>query len=86
MSTSQTHVQLKQVGVESQSRCLSGHLYTSLKYLIILKNKDSDDLMKRLLNEYKEGKAYRYFTGEWVKDIFYHEVHEKSDKCIMKAS
>ena len=41
--------------------------------------------MERLLNEYKVGKAYRYFTAEWVKEIFYHNINSKSDKCVIKA-
>ena len=37
------------------------------------KLKNSDDcinLTKRMLNEYKEGKAYRYFTDGWLKEVF----------------
>ena len=50
-----------------------------------LNRKNPQDLMKRLLNEYKEGKAYRYFSGKWVKEIYYHYISEKSDKCMLKA-
>ena len=35
-----------------------------------LKTKTSSELMKHLINEYKEGKAYRYFTCKWVKEVF----------------
>ncbi|KAH3817671.1 uncharacterized protein LOC127882165 [Dreissena polymorpha] len=44
------------------------------------------DLIRRVVNEYKEGKAYRYFTGEWVKEVFYHDISEISDKCVFKSS
>lgn len=50
-----------------------------------LNGKNSQDLMIRLLNEYKEGKAYRYFSDEWVKEIFYHYINSASDKCMVKS-
>ncbi|XP_052820515.1 uncharacterized protein LOC128246371 [Mya arenaria] len=43
------------------------------------------DVMNRLLNEYKVGKAYRYFESEWVKEVYIHDVRESSDKCILKT-
>ena len=45
----------------------------------------TDDIMKRLLNEYKEGKAYRYFDCGWVQEIYIHKISEKSDNCVLKA-
>lgn len=50
-----------------------------------LNTKNPEELMKRLLNEYKEGKAYRYFTGDWVKEICYHNINSNSDKCVVKS-
>ncbi|XP_053389785.1 uncharacterized protein LOC128552753 isoform X2 [Mercenaria mercenaria] len=50
-----------------------------------LNTKNPETLMKRLLNEYKEGKAYRYFSSEWVKEVHYHDLGEHSDKCIIKS-
>ena len=50
-----------------------------------LNGKNPEDLMGRLLNEYKVGKAYRYFTAEWVKEVFYHDINSKSDKCVVKV-
>ncbi len=41
--------------------------------------------MNRLLNEYKEGKAYRYFEGGWVKEMFFHNFRDSSDRCVLKA-
>lgn len=43
------------------------------------------NVIHRLLNEYKEGKAYRYFDSEWVKEVFVHEIRAKSDQCLLKA-
>ena len=43
------------------------------------------DIIHRLLNEYKEGKAYRYFHSDWVKEIFFHPFCARSDFCILKA-
>ncbi|KAK7089418.1 uncharacterized protein [Littorina saxatilis] len=44
------------------------------------------DLIHRLLNNYKEGKAYRYFTCEWVREIMYHPVRKTASLCILKAA
>lgn len=32
------------------------------------------DFHKRVLNEYKEGKAYRLFDSGWLKEISYHKI------------
>ena len=50
-----------------------------------LKTKTSTELMKHLVNEYKEGKAYRYFTCGWVKEVFYHPISENSAYCLLKC-
>ena len=42
-------------------------------------------LSKRLLNGYKEGKAYRYFSNEWMKQVHYHSVSKSSPYCFLKA-
>ncbi|KAK7090434.1 uncharacterized protein [Littorina saxatilis] len=44
------------------------------------------DLVHRLLNNYKEGKAYRYFRCEWVREILYHPVRQSAPCCILKAA
>ena len=41
--------------------------------------------MKHLINEYKGGKAHRYFTCNWVKEVYYHEISETSPYCILKC-
>ena len=45
--------------------------------------KTTAELSNRLINEYKEGKAYRYFSSGWVKQVLYHNVSDDSDVCIM---
>ena len=49
-----------------------------------LKTKTEVDLMTHLINEYKEGKAYHYFTVGWVKELFYHHISENSPYCTLK--
>ena len=46
----------------------------------------SGELLNRLEREYKEGKAYRYFKCEWVKDIYHHEISKNSKYCFLKTS
>ena len=49
------------------------------------KNNASSDLINRLQSEYKEGKAYKYFKCEWVKEIYYHEISQFSKICFIKS-
>ena len=48
-----------------------------------LKLKTPTELHDRLINEYKEGKAYRYYASGWVKEIMFHNIDDHSDFCIM---
>ncbi|CAH3122823.1 unnamed protein product [Pocillopora meandrina] len=41
-------------------------------------------LHERVMNEYKEGKAYRLFDSGFLKEVFYHEL-ENMDFCFLKA-
>ncbi|XP_047137292.1 uncharacterized protein LOC124813811 [Hydra vulgaris] len=43
------------------------------------------ELMNRLDSDYKEGKAYRYYKCEFVKEIYFHEITEESDFCFLKS-
>lgn len=43
------------------------------------------DLVHRLLNNYKEGKAYRYYTCEHVREIAYHPIRSAAPICILRA-
>lgn len=37
------------------------------------------------LGEYKIGKAYEYFQAGFLKEVFYHQISEKSSYCILRA-
>ena len=50
-----------------------------------LKSNCSDNLYHRLVNEYKEGKAFRYFACGWVKETFIHTIAPRSKYCVLKA-
>ena len=41
--------------------------------------------MKLLVNEYKEGKAFRYLSCGWVKEVFYHPIAPSSEVCLLKC-
>jgi hypothetical protein len=43
------------------------------------------DLSKRLISDYKEGKAYSYFTSNWLKEVFYHDISSSSRYCFLKS-
>ena len=45
----------------------------------------STGLNKRLLSDYKDGKAYSYFDSKWLKEVFYHEINPTSFHCILKS-
>ncbi|WAR01055.1 hypothetical protein MAR_025427 [Mya arenaria] len=40
----------------------------------------SSEIVHRLLNEYKEGKAYRYFECGWAKEVHMHDISETIEK------
>ena len=44
-----------------------------------------NDLWQRVECEYKEGKAYRYFTNGFMGEVFINEVSNVSELCILKA-
>ena len=50
-----------------------------------LKMKNCDELKNRLINEYKEGKAYRYYSSGWVEDVYFHDITPTSDVCIFSC-
>ena len=43
------------------------------------------DFHKRVLNEYKEGKAYRLYDSGWLKEISYTKITDDSEYCFLKA-
>ena len=62
--------------------------WPSLYYLDISKYLDHintpQDLLHRLDCEYKEGKGYRYFSGSFAKEIFWHPISQESSYCFLK--
>ena len=44
------------------------------------------DFHKRVLNEYKEGKAYRLFDSGWLREISYQKITDDSEYCFLKAN
>lgn len=43
------------------------------------------DLLHRLDCEYKEGKGFRYFACEFVKEIFWTGINDNSEYCFVKC-
>ncbi|KAJ8030935.1 hypothetical protein HOLleu_27485 [Holothuria leucospilota] len=48
--------------------------------------KRASTLHDRLLSDYKEGKAYSYFSSKWLHEILYHDVESQSPVCYVKAN
>ena len=44
-----------------------------------------EDLLQRVECEYKEGKAYRYFSNGFVREISINQVSHENKYCIIKA-
>ena len=41
---------------------------------------------KRVLTEYKEGKAHRLFQSGWLKEVFIHSISDESVYCFLRAN
>ncbi|CAC5399902.1 unnamed protein product [Mytilus coruscus] len=50
-----------------------------------LQKKEDKSLSDRLMKDYKEGKAYSYFTSGWLKEVCYHHIDNNSPYCFLKA-
>ena len=42
------------------------------------------DLGKRMLSDYKEGKAFSY-TEKWLSDIYYHPISDNAKYCFLRG-
>jgi hypothetical protein len=51
----------------------------------LLTNYQKAPLTKRLLSDYKEGKAYSYFDSKWLDQVFYHPISDDSSICLVKS-
>ena len=56
--------------------------YTDIANLLSL---TQPDFIKRLESEYKQGKAYRYFSCEFVREIYIDELNKNTPVCILKC-
>ena len=48
-------------------------------------NSLSDCLLHRLNCEYKEGKAFRYFSYDFVKEIYFHDIGDTCSYCFIRT-
>lgn len=55
------------------------------EYLSSASPSDFGDLKKRLMTDYKEGKAYSYFDSKFLKEVKYHPISKESKYCILSA-
>ena len=51
----------------------------------VLSANNGTTLGKRLLSDYKEGKAYSYFDSRWLKEVLYHNISESHELCFLKS-
>ena len=56
-----------------------------ISVVIIVLPLEKNDLINRLECEYKQGKAYRYFTNKFIGEILFHYVSDESQFCILKT-
>ena len=56
--------------------------YTNIANLLSL---TQPDFVKRHESEYKQGKAYRYFSCEFVMKIYINELNKETPVCILKC-
>ena len=46
---------------------------------------DTANMTDRLLSDYKDQKAYSYFSSRWLLEIFYHPISEGEEFCFLKT-
>ena len=51
----------------------------------LLERQENKDLGKRLMSDYKEGKAFSYFDCNYLKTILYHPITIESKVCFLKS-
>ena len=52
----------------------------------ILTAEQGSDLGKRLLSDYKEGKAFSYFDSQWLKEVFYHPISDTHELLLLEVA
>ncbi|XP_019625005.1 PREDICTED: uncharacterized protein LOC109470485 [Branchiostoma belcheri] len=43
-------------------------------------------LQKRLMGDYKDGKAFSYFDSGFINEVLYHPINENSNVCFVKST
>ncbi len=56
-------------------------MYEIAEYLLKMEDKH---LTKRLIGDYKEGKAYSYLDSNFIDIVSYHPIQASSALCFMK--
>ena len=46
---------------------------------------DKKNIVQRIECEYKQGKAYRYFTDTFISEVFYINISDESKYCYLKT-
>ena len=46
---------------------------------------DKKNIVQRIECEYKQGKAYRYFTDNFISEVFYNNISDESKYCYLKT-
>lgn len=62
-------------------------LIEDISFFLLAYEKDYHkvSLTKRLLNDYKEQKAFGYFKSKFLYEVFYHEISQHSQFCFVRA-
>ena len=73
---------------ESESMTSWPPIYLSDITLFLMSDHPGKDVEfhKQVLNEYKEGKAYRLFVSGWLKEISCKKIADDSEYCFLKAN
>ena len=53
---------------------------------LYMKKKNSVGLTTEGLTAYKTGKAYSYFTCDWLHEVFYHSISRQHKCCYLKTT
>ena len=72
---------------ESESMTSWPPIYLSVITMFLMSDYPGKDIdfQRRVLNEYKEGKAYRLFDSGWLKEISCQKITDYSEYCFLKA-
>ncbi|XP_078591815.1 uncharacterized protein LOC144870918 [Branchiostoma floridae x Branchiostoma japonicum] len=44
------------------------------------------DMRKKLMGDYKDGKAYSYFDAEFIHEVLYHPLSDESEVCFVRST